>query len=158
MEFELQYAVGDAVRGPFDVNHLRQQVYMGLLTGDERIRAPGGSFEPMAERPEFAEVVALVGRRAPVARGTLPRWKPSPPGPLPATTPATEQEGLGASAAAPPEPARPEVAPSPSGPREFQIDTPRASGRGRWRLVAGAVVVLVGLALLLAGTWWLSRG
>jgi len=57
VEFELQFAQGDAIQGPYDRYTLRQMVYTGRLAGDERIRPPGGDFCALKERPEFAVVL-----------------------------------------------------------------------------------------------------
>ena len=57
VEFELQFAVGDAIQGPFDRVTLREMLFTGRLTGDERVRVPGSSsFEKLSKRPEMAGV------------------------------------------------------------------------------------------------------
>jgi hypothetical protein len=119
-EFEVQLAPGDAPQGPYDRLALRELLYVGRLTGDERVRVPGDSqWSPIAERPEFLEVLDLLGKRpgAGATRHSIAGWRkapsvpaaapaPAPGAPRPAAAPAPRQ----AAAAAPP-PAPPAVRP-----------------------------------------------
>lgn len=116
-EFELQFATGDVVKGPYDRLTLREMLYTGRLTGDERIRLPeGGQFERLGDRPEFAEVIDILGPRRNAARrsggwrrstrvtksgGVEVHLEPAQPEPPPAAP---------AASAATPAPAQPAVA------------------------------------------------
>lgn len=82
--FELQHAIGDAVQGPFDRITLREMIYAGRLTGDERIRIPGTSaFTRLADRPEFAAVLAVSDRGTshPAPRSVRGGWRRADGGP-----------------------------------------------------------------------------
>ena len=81
-EFELQLGVGDRVEGPFDRMYLREHVYMGRLTGDERLRVPGAKeWERLGDRPEFAEVLHLLGKDGPVlGNKRIAGWQKAGPG------------------------------------------------------------------------------
>jgi len=96
-EFELQLAVGDQVKGPHDRMFLREGLYVGRLTGDERIRIPGASaWERLGDRAEFAEVLQLLETDDAAPRGNtrIAGWqrsgapepavaRPPPPAPAP---------------------------------------------------------------------------
>ncbi len=75
-EYELQFASGDAVRGPYDVLTLREMLYAGRLTGDERVRAPSTStYLRLGDLPEFAQVLEITGR---ATRRRTGGWKVAP--------------------------------------------------------------------------------
>jgi len=59
MEFEVKGPNGETM-GQLDRHRIREAIYAGRLKGHEEIRSPQG-WEPIAERPEFAEVFQLVG-------------------------------------------------------------------------------------------------
>ena len=78
LEFELQFADGDRWQGPFDRFHLREMLYTERLTGQERIRVPGSvDSEVLAERPEFSEVLTLLGKEEEQTgrRSSIVGWK-----------------------------------------------------------------------------------
>lgn len=134
-EFELQFAVGDQVQGPWDRMHLREQLYQGRLTGDERIRVPGaGDWQRLGDRPEFAEILRLLGKDEPkvVGQKRIAGWKKG--GGAPAASAAAAPPG--APSAAPEAPAHgpgPERAP-PMKP---------AKGGPKVAVIGGAVVLVV---------------
>lgn len=77
-EFELQLADGDRWEGPFDRFNLREMVYTERLTGDERLRVPGQpDSERLRDRPEFAEVLQLLGKQEASAprKSSIAGWK-----------------------------------------------------------------------------------
>ena len=59
MEFEVKGPEGETV-GRMDRHQIREAIYAGRLKGREELRGPGG-WEPIAGRPEYAEVFQLVG-------------------------------------------------------------------------------------------------
>ncbi|MEC7949205.1 MAG: hypothetical protein VX265_16670, partial [Myxococcota bacterium] len=141
-EFELQLGVGDRVEGPFDRMYLREHVYMGRLTGDERIRVPGAStWARLGDRPEFAEILSLLGKEAPAVVGNkrIAGWQKT--GGVP-STPGTPGGGpTRPSAARPtPAPARP-ASPTPADPPADPAPAPGAGGRTK--LLAGAAILVV---------------
>lgn len=76
-EFELQFSKGDPWRGPWPVAKIRELIYVGRLTGEERVRLPGtAAVMPMRDRREFAEVLALLGRESPaLLRQSRVSWR-----------------------------------------------------------------------------------
>ncbi len=123
-EFELQLGVGDKVEGPFDRMYLREHIYMGRLTGDERVRVPGApAWARLGDRPEFAEVLHLLGKDGPVmGNKRIAGWQKAGAGNVTQT-----------GAAARPTPA--EVAPAaPHSVRDTDVASRSGSGRD-----AGAV-------------------
>ncbi len=81
-EFELQRSRGDAVDGPFDRLTLREMLYTGRLRGQELVRIPGQtSFQPIAERPEFGEILHLLGKVSDEPQGErrITGWKTAKP-------------------------------------------------------------------------------
>ena len=141
-EFELQFATGDVVKGPYDRLTLREMLYTGRLTGDERIRLPGGSqFERLADRPEFQEVIAVLGPRQTTSRRSG-GWRRS-------TQPVTKVLAPGQPAPAAPVVAEPDDA-TPSdtmaaapGTADVPAPAPSASGRSPVLIAAGVVALLV---------------
>lgn len=103
-EFELQLGVGDQVQGPHDRMFLREGLYVGRLTGDERIRVPGASaWERLGDRPEFAEVLQLLEKDGAAPRGNtrIAGWQRSGvPEPTVAPAPAPAPAPVAAAAAA----------------------------------------------------------
>jgi 2-oxoglutarate dehydrogenase E2 component (dihydrolipoamide succinyltransferase) len=139
-EFELQLGVGDKVEGPFDRMYLREHLYMGRLTGDERVRVPGATaWARLGDRPEFAEVLHLLGKDEPAVVGNkrIAGWQKAGPGNVtgaaPRPTPA---------ASAPPAPLSAAPAPAPAAP---------AAGGVKGPLVAVAIVVVVAALAAAAG-------
>lgn len=59
MEFEVKGPNGETM-GQMDRHRIRQEIYAGRLKGREELRGPKG-WEPIAGRPEYAEVFQLVG-------------------------------------------------------------------------------------------------
>lgn len=78
VEFELQFADGDRWQGPFDRFQLREMLYTERLTGQERVRVPGtADAEQLGERPEFAEILSLLGKEDEntARRSSIVGWK-----------------------------------------------------------------------------------
>jgi hypothetical protein len=170
-EFELQLAVGDRVQGPFDRMLLQEELYTGLLTGDERIRVPGSTvWGRLGDREEFAKVLHLLGKDEDVrGQRRIASWQRSSAaatasGPAAAgTSPAHDASaspgpGLG-SAGSGAAPGTTGSLPStnggasPSPDRHAMVAPVPAStggGGGKMALVAGVVVVVVALVALAA--------
>lgn len=151
IEFELQFAVGDAIQGPYDRITLREMLYTGRLTGDERVRIPGSSsFEKLSRRPEMAGVLALVEKRK--AANARPAAAPAPR-PTPVEAPRPEVA---------PEPtvrlAEPDLPPAPKTPeRRAPVAQPQSpssqGGPSVGMLIGGAVLlILAGVAVVLIVT------
>lgn len=60
MDVELRTASGRLL-GPWDRHLVREKIYIGELKGQEQVRPPNGAWVDIASRPEFAEVLQLVG-------------------------------------------------------------------------------------------------
>jgi hypothetical protein len=57
---------------------IRERIYSGRLSGAERVRVPGQEWEPIGTRPEFAQILGLVGvdvAGLAVARQLIKGWK-----------------------------------------------------------------------------------
>ncbi len=66
------------VLGRMDRLRIRESIYSGELKGSERVRETGSEWEPISERPEFAEVFTLIGidvASLAVARQQVKGWK-----------------------------------------------------------------------------------
>ncbi|GEM_PF-3318937 len=77
MTLELQGEDGQSL-GRMNRMTIREQIYAGHLKGAERVRVEGQEWEPIGGRPEFAEVLALVGvdvAGLAVARQQIKGWK-----------------------------------------------------------------------------------
>ena len=64
--------------GSMDRLQIRERIYSGVLKGGERIRETGGEWEPVGSRPEYAEVLHLIGvdvAGLAVARQQIKGWK-----------------------------------------------------------------------------------
>lgn len=59
-EPELRRPEGELL-GRMDRYLVRQRLYAGELTGLEQARVPGGEWVPLASRPEYAEVLTVLG-------------------------------------------------------------------------------------------------
>lgn len=135
-EFELQRAKGDRVEGPFDRLTLREMLYTGALTGSELVRRPGQThFSELALRPEFAEVLSLLGKEPAAPRGErrIAGWKA-----------AKETTGATGAPAAAEERTRPPAPPKRAGNGGGGLNPVLVGGA----LVLVALVVLGGLLLL----------
>lgn len=60
MDVELRTPSGRLL-GPWDRHLVREKIYTGELKGQEQVRPPNGDWVDIASRPEFAEVLQLVG-------------------------------------------------------------------------------------------------
>ena len=60
LEPEVRRANGELL-GALDRYRVRQMIYDGQLKGTEEVRIPGESWQPIAARPEFAEVLRMLG-------------------------------------------------------------------------------------------------
>lgn len=60
LEVEVRSATGKRL-GLLDRHLVREQLYAGVLKGDEQVRAGGGEWVDIASRPEFADVLELTG-------------------------------------------------------------------------------------------------
>jgi len=60
LEWEVQGARGEML-GSMDTYAIRQAMYEGTFTGNERIRQSIGDWEQVLDRPEFEEVLLVVG-------------------------------------------------------------------------------------------------
>jgi len=153
-EFELQLGVGDKVEGPFDRMYLREHIYMGRLTGDERIRVPGASaWARLGDRPEFAEVLHLLGKDGPVmGNKRIAGWqkagadnvtqtgaaaRPTPAESAPAAVHAVQDTGVDAR----------------SGPSRAAgaVAGPAAGGNPKGPMIAAAVIGILVLGGVIAG-------
>jgi len=133
-EYELQFASGDAVRGPYDVLTLREMLYAGRLTGDERVRAPSTStYLRLGDLPEFAQVLEITGR---ATRRRTGGWKVAPK-----ETPAAETQAADPANKAK-KPKKPKKLPPPS----------NKSTAGRGPIIV-TVVILVGFAAAAVWVW-----
>lgn len=143
--FELQLAQGDSIQGPYDRVTLREMLYLGRLTGDERVRVPGKSaFTRLADHPEFAVVLAVSDRvQAPVAaRAARGGWKRTDAG-LSAADAAAE---VGEPTTPPEQPSLPAptpAAPPPPVPRPAPVVDMRR--KPPYGLIIG-LILLLGLA------------
>lgn len=59
-EPELRLPEGELL-GRMDRYLIRQRLYAGELSGLEQARVPGGEWVPLASRPEYAEVLEVLG-------------------------------------------------------------------------------------------------
>jgi hypothetical protein len=112
-------------------------LYLGRLAGDERIRPPGSAaFERLSDRPEFAEVLILLGKEvgaAPV-RHSIAGWRSK-----------TEPEPA-------PEPQRTAPVPTVVPPVPAPTAAPAPSGSSPWVMIVGGLLALAASAGLL---WYL---
>lgn len=60
MDVELRTPSGRLL-GPWDRHLVREKIYVGELKGQEQVRPPNGDWVDIGSRPEFAEVLQLVG-------------------------------------------------------------------------------------------------
>ncbi|MCB9763980.1 MAG: hypothetical protein H6739_29690 [Alphaproteobacteria bacterium] len=60
MQVEVRSATGRSL-GTMDRHLVRQRIYEGQLKGHEEVRPTGGEWVPIAQRPEYAEVLRAVG-------------------------------------------------------------------------------------------------
>ena len=76
LAFDLQYAEGDEILGPYTRIRIRQMLYDGSLTGRERVRLLGseGAWSMLAQREEFAEVLSLLDIQVP-RTGRIQGWQ-----------------------------------------------------------------------------------
>lgn len=77
MELDVQGEDGQLL-GRLDRISIRERIYNGELKGGERVRLDGADWEPIGNRPEFAQVLALVGvdvAGLAVARQQIKGWK-----------------------------------------------------------------------------------
>ncbi len=77
MQLEVQGEDGQLL-GRMSRIGIREQIYAGELSGVERVRLDGGEWEPIGSRPEFTQVLALVGvdvAGLAVARQQIKGWK-----------------------------------------------------------------------------------
>jgi hypothetical protein len=151
IEFELQFAVGDAIQGPYDRITLREMLYTGRLTGDERVRIPGSSsFEKLSRRPEMAGVLALVEKRkAANARPAAPAPRPAEPRPAPAGAAPEPTVRLGE----PDLPPAPPKAPERRAPVAQPQSPASKGGPSVGMLIGGAVLlILAGVAVVMIVT------
>lgn len=152
-EFELQLGVGDRVQGPFDRMYLREHLYMGRLTGDERVRIPGAAaWGRLGDRPEFQEVLHLLGKDEPAVLGNkrIAGWQKAGAGSVSHTGSAPRPTPAASAAAAPhslpladPGAAAP-VAATPPG-----AAAPAPGGKGP--VIAIAIVGVVAVIAAIAG-------
>ncbi|MCB9741940.1 MAG: hypothetical protein H6741_09935 [Alphaproteobacteria bacterium] len=78
MELELR-APGGRALGTFDRYAVREQIYLGAFKGQEQVRpASGGEWVDIVSRPEFAEILALMGvdlGAGQIAKQSLKGWR-----------------------------------------------------------------------------------
>ena len=73
--------------GPMDLARIREQLYAGLLRGDEELRRPDGEWMPMGAWPQLASMLELLGHRP-----ARVRWKSGKaPAPVRAPQPVIQQ-------------------------------------------------------------------
>ena len=152
-EFELQHADGDLWQGPYDRFSLRELLYVGRLTGDENIRVPGTTdIERLGERPEFVEVLQLIGKAESTQthRSSIAGWKKSGG----TSEPEAEKAPPAPAAAAPPPSAEaPAPAPAPDAPAPASApaaDSGGSLGGAAPALIAGGIVLAIAVGAALA--------
>lgn len=108
MEFEVKGPNGETM-GQMDRHHIRQAIYAGRLRGREELRGEDG-WEPIAERPEFAEVFQLVGidiGSLRISQQQIRGWRKATPARKPTQRPNAPQPAAPANVAPLPPPEKP---------------------------------------------------
>jgi len=152
MEFEVKGPNGETM-GQLDRHRIREAIYAGRLKGREELRGPKG-WEPIAERPEFAEVFQLVGidlGALRISQQQIRGWRKS----TPEAQPRRGQAGAtkAPKAGAPKAGATPGPAPLPgmTAPEGFEVPPLPPEEKPPVPLKALAIGVGVVLALALGG-------
>lgn len=138
MEVELR-GPGEKPLGVLDRYAVRERIYQGELKGREQVRpAAGGEWVEIGSRPEFAEVLAMMGvdlGAGQIARQSLKGWRKTGSAIQTRKRKAEPQSGVG-------------VTQTAASGKAVVVDE-QAQRESRLQLVIAVVIVVLGLA----GAW-----